>query len=172
MWRVWSNCFLFVRFLSFSPSFPSSLLVGLALLHGEFFHTFSLLWELALRQALLQCVCTKQGTSTSEQITALFQELPSYQASFFRMRFVFCCVLSFLALNSLCLRKPRKSKGDVHIQGQGSVHPFLKAVHSPYYSVSQVRDSKAVNFLRLTKIIRHLVWKTVSPFLSAFPNNK
>lgn len=49
------------------------------------------------------------------------------------------CILLCVILPGIefpVLAEMRKSKGDVHIQGQGSIRPFLEAMHSPYYSVS------------------------------------
>lgn len=72
-WRTTSSLWVFFHCLHlFSASESSSsvgcvsspsLLAALALLHRESFHIFSILWEFALRQALLQCLCTNQGTS-------------------------------------------------------------------------------------------------------------
>lgn len=133
---------------NFSVSCFSSplLLIALALLCREFFHIFSLLWEFALRQALLQCFCTKQGTSMLKH--PHWSELLPYSKNFWVTRplslrptlysVVFYPSQRWIPLCSLklCPLKLRKSKGDLHIQGQGSTHPFLEAMHSPYYSAS------------------------------------
>jgi len=63
---------------------PPLLLVALALLCREFFHIFFLLWEFAWRQALLQCLCTKQGTSMLKH--QHWSELPPYSKNFWVTR--------------------------------------------------------------------------------------
>lgn len=98
---------------------------------------FLLLLGSALRQALLQCLCpwTRHmyaKTSTLEWIVAILQEL-SYQTSLCRTCFVLCCVLPFLAMNSLCSLHVGKSQSGVCIQGQALTQQFLEAGCSMSY---------------------------------------